>query len=151
MIALLGGLSGVRTRYPGRQRTFAAAVCSLTAGIGSSAAGLALAAMRQLSRRQLLGDVAGFAGIEPTRLGSTRTPPDRQVGAQPICEDASGPCIAVEDAEQQNPPLLRLPGRVKPKRLAEQTENARPPAPTFTLVLRKPDREDAAEGDADLI
>ena len=105
----------------------------------------------QLSPRRLLSDVASLGGIEPPRLGPTLTSPGLKVGAQPMCQDTPRPGIAVENAEQENSPLLRLPCRVKPKRLAKQAENARPPAPTFMLALRKPDREDAAAGDADLI
>ena len=65
--------------------------------------------------------------------------------------DASRPCVCVERAQSEDTPLLGLPCSVEPKRLAKDAEDARPPSPAFTLVLREPDRDDAAEGNADLI
>ena len=73
------------------------------------------------------------------------------VGAKPVCPDASCPRVGVERAQSEDAPLLGLPCRIEPKRLAKHPKDARPPSPAFTLVLRKPDRDDAAEGDADLI
>src|SRR5262249_40573630 len=71
--------------------------------------------------------------------------------AGPVCPEASYPCIGVEQAQRENTPLLRAPCRVKAKRLTKDPKYARPPSPAFTLVLRQPDRDYAAKGDADLI
>ena len=68
-----------------------------------------------------------------------------------MCPDPSCPCVGVECTQSEDAPLLGLPCRVEPKRLAKHPEDARPSSPAFALVLRKPDRDDAAEGDADLI
>jgi len=90
-----------------------------------------------------------FNGL--TRLGPTLTLPGLKVGIEPVCPEASRPCVGIEGAQSKNPPLLGLPCRVEPKRLAKHPENTCPTSPSFTLVLRKPDRNDAAQSDADLI
>src|SRR5262245_15056708 len=77
--------------------------------------------------------------------------PRVKVGAEPVRPDASCPCVGVERAQSKNTPLLRAPRRVKPKWLTKHPEDARPAAPAFTLVLRKPDRNNAAKGNANLI
>src|SRR5262245_29182665 len=77
--------------------------------------------------------------------------PALKVGAEPIRPEASRPCIGVEHAQSKDTPLLCAPCRVEPKRLTEHTKYTRPTPPAFTLVLRKPDRDDAAKGDANLI
>src|SRR5215475_12665297 len=69
---------------------------------------------------------------------------------EPMRPQASRPGIAVEGAQEENPPLLRLPGGVEPKRLAQHAKDARPSPPACTLVLCQPDRDDAADGDANL-
>ena len=71
--------------------------------------------------------------------------------AEPMHPEASSPCVSVERTHGENTPLLRLPCRVEPKRLGKHPEDAGPPSPSCTLVLRKPDGDDAAKGDADLI
>ena len=65
--------------------------------------------------------------------------------------ETSGPCVGVERAHSKNTPLLSLPRRVEPKGLGKHPKDTRPPSPSCTLVLRKPDRDDAAKGHADLI
>jgi hypothetical protein len=106
---------------------------------------------------QALGDVLwsgqrkSAASRHLTRLGPTFTLPGLKVGIEPVCPKASRPRVGVEGAQSKNAPLLGLPCRVEPKRLAKHPENACPTSPSLTLVLRKPDRNDAAQGDADLI
>jgi hypothetical protein len=85
------------------------------------------------------------------RVYSTLTLPGLKVGIEPVCPEASGPRVAVEGAQSKNAPLLGFQCRVEPKRLAKHPENACPTSPAFTLVLREPDRNNSAQGDADLI
>ena len=68
-----------------------------------------------------------------------------------MCPEASGPCVSVERAHMENAPLLCFPCRVEPEGLGKHTEDTRPASPSYALVLRKPDGDDAAKGDADLI
>src|SRR5262245_6571855 len=77
--------------------------------------------------------------------------PRVKVAAEPVRPDASCPRVRVERAKSKNAPLFRAPRRVKPKWLTEHSEDARPASPAFTLVLRKPDRDNAAKGNANLI
>ena len=72
-------------------------------------------------------------------------------GAEPVGPEAPGPGVSVERAHGENAPLLGLPCRVEPKGLSKHPEDARATAPGCAFVLRKPDRDDAAKGDADLI
>jgi hypothetical protein len=72
-------------------------------------------------------------------------------GTEPVGPEAPGPGVSVERAHGENAPLLCLPCRVEPKGLSKHPEDTRPPAPGFAFVLRKPNRNDAAKGNADLI
>lgn len=92
-----------------------------------------------------------FVEFEPTHLCLTLALPGSMLWAEPMHPEASSPRVSVERAHSENTPLLRLPGRVEPKGLGEHSEDTRPSAPTCALVLRKPDRDDATKGDADLI
>ena len=85
------------------------------------------------------------------RFGSAWMPPQLTIGAEPVYPKASRPSVSVERAHGKNTPLLRLPCRIEPEGLGKHAEDTRPPSPSCTFVLRKPDRDDAAKGDADLI
>src|SRR6476646_4487932 len=102
-------------------------------------------------RRRVPGHVSGFAEFQPTRIYPAVTLPRLKVWAEPVRPEASCPCVGVERAQSENTPLPRAPCRVEPKRLTKDPENTRPSLPAFTLVLCKPDRDEASKGDADLI
>ena len=102
-------------------------------------------------RRRVPGHASGIAEFQPTRLCPAVTLPCLKVWAEPVRPEASCPCVGIEHAQSENTPLFRAPCRVEPKRLTKDPENTRPPLPAFTRVLRKPDRDEATKGDADLI
>src|SRR5262245_19277048 len=102
-------------------------------------------------QRRVSGKTSGSAKFQPTWLCSALMLPALKVGAEPMRPEASRPCIGVEHAQSKDTPLLCAPCRVEPKRLTEHTKYTRPTPPAFAFVLRKPDRDDAAKGDADLI
>ena len=89
--------------------------------------------------------------FQPARLRPTLAFPGHRVGAQPVYPEASRPCIGIEHTHGKDTPLLCLPCRVEPKGLGEHAKDARAPSPGCALVLRKPHRDDAAKGDANLI
>src|SRR5262245_23874255 len=103
------------------------------------------------SPRRVPGHVSAFAKFQPTHRCPTLMLPGLKVGAEPMCPEASGPGVGVERAQSENAPLLGLPCRVEPKRLTKHAEDWRPSSPAFALVLRKPDRDQPTEGDANLI
>ena len=72
-------------------------------------------------------------------------------GTQPVGPQAPGPGVAVERTHGEDAPLLRLPCRVEPKGLGKHAEDAGPTAPSYAFVLCKPDGDDAAQSNADLI
>src|SRR5262245_15567671 len=86
-----------------------------------------------------------------TQIGIACTSRGLKVRTKPVGPDTSCPCIAVKHAQGEDAPLSSFPSSVEPKRLTEHPKDARPPAPVIALVLREPDRDDAAKGNADLI
>ena len=121
------------------------------ASLGCEAIAYSRRATLHSPRRRVPGHASGIAEFQPTRLCPAVTLPCLKVWAEPVRPEASCPCVGIEHAQSENTPLFRAPCCVEPKRLTKDPENTRPSLPAFTRVLRKPDRDEATEGDADLI
>jgi hypothetical protein len=57
--------------------------------------------------------------------------------------DTPRPRVGVEHGGSEDAPLLSFPSRVKPEWLRKHPEDACPPSPALSLVLREPDSDDA--------
>src|SRR5262245_51666458 len=73
------------------------------------------------------------------------------VKTEPVRPQTSCPGIGLKQTKTKDAPLFCAPCGVEPKRLTKDPADAGPSSPAFTLVLRKPDRDDPAKSDADLI